>query len=61
MIIQAFRGGGWGIGIMGVIGILIGIFLLANTLLGTQIVIWLSALTLIVGGIAAVVVAFRAR
>ena len=44
MIVQAFRGGGWGIGIMGVIGILIGIFLLGNTLLGAQIVIWLSAL-----------------
>lgn len=61
MLIQAFKGGGWGIGIMGVIGILIGIFLLGNTLLGAQIVIWLSALTLVVGGIAAVVVAFKAR
>ena len=61
MLVQAFKGGGWGIGIMGVIGILIGIFLLANTLLGTQIVIWLTALTLVVGGIAAVVVAFKAR
>jgi uncharacterized membrane protein HdeD (DUF308 family) len=61
MIIQAFKGGGWGVGIMGVIGILIGIFLLANTLIGTQMVIWLSALTLVVGGIAAIVVAFKAR
>jgi uncharacterized membrane protein HdeD (DUF308 family) len=61
MLIQAFKGGGWGAGIMGVIGILLGIFLLANTLIGTQWVIWLSALTLVVGGIAAIVVAFKAR
>ncbi len=61
MLIQAFKGGGWGIGIMGVIGILIGIFLLGNTLLGTQMVIWLSAFTLVVGGIAAIVIAFKAR
>jgi uncharacterized membrane protein HdeD (DUF308 family) len=61
MLIQAFKGGGWGIGIMAVIGILIGIFLLANTLIGTQMVIWLSALTLVVGGVAAIVIAFKAR
>ena len=61
MIIQAFRGGGWGIGIMGVIGILIGIFLLGNTLLGAQIVVWLSALTLVIGGVVAIIVAFRQR
>lgn len=61
MLVQAFGGGGWGIGIMGVIGLLIGIFLLGNTLIGTQIVIWLSALTLVIGGIFAVVFAFRVR
>ena len=61
MLIQAFKGGGWGIGIMGVIGILIGIFLLGNTVLGADMVIWLSALTMVVGGIAAIVIAFKAR
>ena len=61
MLIQAFKGGGWGIGIMGVIGILIGIFLLGNTLLGAQMVVWLSAFTMVVGGIAAIVIAFKAR
>ena len=43
------------------IGILIGVFLLGNTFLGAQMVIWLSALTLVLGGIAAIIVAFRAR
>ncbi len=61
MLIQAFKGGGWGIGVMAVIGILIGIFLLANTLIGTQMVIWLSAATLVIGGIAAIIFAFKAR
>ncbi|MDX1415231.1 MAG: DUF308 domain-containing protein [Candidatus Promineifilaceae bacterium] len=61
MLIQAFKGGGWGIGIMGVIGMLIGVFLLGNTLLGAQLVIYLSAAVLVVGGIAAIVFAFRAR
>lgn len=61
MLIQAFKGGGWGVGIMGVIGLLIGVFLLGNTIIGAQMVIWLSAATLIVGGIAAVYFAFKAR
>ncbi len=61
MLIQAFKGGGWGIGIMAVIGILIGIFLLANTLIGAQMVVWLTAATLVIGGIAAVVMAFKVR
>ena len=61
MLIQAFKGGGWGIGIMGVIGILIGIFLLANTLLSAKILIWLSGFVLVFGGIAAIVIAFKAR
>jgi uncharacterized membrane protein HdeD (DUF308 family) len=61
MLIQAFRGGGWGIGIMAVMGILIGIFLLANTLMSALILIYLSAGVLIVGGVLAVIFAFRAR
>lgn len=61
MLVQAFKGGGWGIGVMAVIGILIGIFLLGNTIIGAQMVVWLSAATLIIGGIIAVFFAFRAR
>ena len=61
MLIQAFKGGGWGIGIMGVMGILIGIFVMGNTLIAEQILIWLSAATLVIGGIAALIFAFKAR
>ncbi len=34
MLIQAFKGGGWGVGIMGVVLILVGIFIMANTFSG---------------------------
>ncbi len=61
MLIQAFRGGGWGVGIMGVLGILVGIFVIGNTLAAAIIYIYLAAATLIVGGIAAIIFAFRAR
>ncbi len=61
MLVQAFRGGGWGVGIMAVMGILIGILLLGNTLMSALILIYLAAGILIVGGIVAVVFAFRLR
>jgi uncharacterized membrane protein HdeD (DUF308 family)/predicted flap endonuclease-1-like 5' DNA nuclease len=60
-LIQAFQGGGWGIGILGVLSIIIGILLLGN--------VWIAAFSLpvvvglfaIVGGILALVAAFRIR
>ena len=61
MLIQAFKGGGWGVGIMGVVLILVGIFILANTLISTAVAIWLSGFVLVIGGIAAIVQAFRQR
>ena len=61
MLIQAFKGGGWGVGIMGVVLILVGIFVLANTLLTTAVAIWLSGFVLVIGGIAAIIQAFRQR
>jgi uncharacterized membrane protein HdeD (DUF308 family) len=61
MLIQAFKGGGWGAGIMGVIGIILGILVLGNTIAAAIIFVYLGAATLIVGGIAAVIFAFRAR
>lgn len=61
MLIQAFQGGGWGVGIMGVVLILVGIFILANTLISTAVAIWLSGFVLVIGGIAAIIQAFRQR
>ncbi len=61
LLIQAFKGGGWGVGIMGVVLILVGIFILGNTLITTAVAIWLSGFVLVIGGIAAIVQAFRQR
>lgn len=59
MIARAFRGEGWGVAILGIVAILIGIFLLANTLIGIQLTVTLSGIALVVGGIAAIVFSFR--
>jgi len=59
MLIRAFRGDGWGVGVTGVIVILVGIFLLANTLIGIQLTVTLVGIVLVVGGIAAIVMSFR--
>jgi uncharacterized membrane protein HdeD (DUF308 family) len=59
MLVRAFRGGGWGIGILGVMAILIGIFLLANTWIGIQLTVTLAGITLVIGGIAAIAMSFR--
>ena len=61
MLIQAFKGGGWGAGIMGVIFILLGIFILGNVFITTVTWIWLSGFILVIGGIVAIVQAFRQR
>lgn len=60
-LIQAFQGGGWGVGILGVLSIILGIILLGN--------VWIATLTLpivlgifaILGGILALVGAFRLK
>jgi uncharacterized membrane protein HdeD (DUF308 family) len=61
-IIQAFRGGGWGIGILGVLAILLGIFLIGMPLLATTATAALTlAFLLLIGGVVAIVFAFRMR
>lgn len=60
-IIQAFQGAGWGSAILGVISIIIGIWLLANIGAATLALPWAVGILAIVGGIVAIVAAFRAR
>lgn len=58
-LIQAFSGGGWGVGILGALSILIGLLLIANPLLGAAtLVILLGGLSLI-GGVISIIYAFR--
>lgn len=60
-IIQAFQGAGWGSAILGILSIIIGIWLLANIGAATLALPWAVGLLAIIGGIIAIVAAFRAR
>ncbi len=60
-IIQAFRGGGLGIGVMGVLSIIFGIILLSNVWVATFSLPLVLGIFGIVLGIVAVVAAFRLR
>lgn len=64
-ILQGFRGAGWGAAILGVISLLLGIFLMVNafddTLLTAATLAILAGIFAIIGGIAAIVMAFRMR
>jgi len=60
-LIQAFQGAGWGAGILGVLSILFGIVLLANPLVGAVTLPFIFGFLGIVGGIAALVMAFKMK
>ena len=60
-LIQAFQGAGWGAGILGVLSILFGIVLLANPVVGAVTLPFIFGFLGIVGGIAALVMAFRMK
>jgi len=60
-LIQAFKGGGWGVGILGALSILFGLILLANVLLATFSVPWVLGVLGIVGGVIAIVYSFRLK
>lgn len=60
-LIQAFQGGGWGIGILGVLSILFGLFLMFNPLAAAVALPIVLGIFGIVGGIFAIIAAFRLR
>ena len=62
-LVLAFRGGGWGAGILGALSILFGIILILNYANLTTVLtfIWIVAILAIAGGIAQIVVAFQQR
>lgn len=60
-LIQAFQGAGWGMGAMGVISILFGIFLVRNPLPASFALPWVFAIFAIAGGIAAIVLAYKVK
>jgi uncharacterized membrane protein HdeD (DUF308 family) len=60
-LIQAFKGGGWGGGILGVLTIFIGLILVLNPLIGLVALPFVLGGFMLAGGIAAIVVSFRLR
>jgi len=60
-IYQAFKGAGWGAGILGALSIIFGIILVANPILGAAALPWVLGIFGVVGGIFAIIAAFRMR
>jgi len=60
-LVVAFQGGGWGMGALAVLGILFGLFLVINPLIGVAALTLILAIVMLVGGVGAVIQAFRMR
>lgn len=60
-IVKAFTGGGWGIGALGALSIVLGLWLLSNRLTATLVFPWVAGILAIAFGIAGIFAAFRAR
>jgi len=60
-LIVAFQGGGWGMGALSVLGILFGLFLVINPLIGVATLTLILAILMLIGGVGAVFQAFRMR
>lgn len=60
-LIQAFQGGGWGVGILGILGLIFGVILVLNPLIGLLALPFVLGGIMLIGGIAAIALAFRTR
>ncbi len=60
-IVQAFQGGGWGIGILGGLSVIIGVWLLLNAWAAAAMLPWVLGILAIIGGIFAIVMAFKLK
>jgi uncharacterized membrane protein HdeD (DUF308 family) len=60
-LVVALQGGGWGMGALSVLGILFGLFLVINPLIGAAALTLILGIFMFIGGVAAVIQAFRMR
>ena len=60
-LVQALRGAGWGIGLLGIINLIFGVILLSNTLIGIASLPLIIGIFALIGGIGTIFMAFRLR
>jgi uncharacterized membrane protein HdeD (DUF308 family) len=60
-IILGIKDRSWGIGILSVLNVLLGVFLLGNEVLGATLLVWVLAGAGIIGGIGAIAMSFHER
>jgi len=60
-LVAAFQGEGWGVGIFGLVSLVIGLVLMFNSLVGGAVLIWLTALLLVIQGGVGVIWSFVRR
>ncbi len=61
MLIAAFKGAGWGAGIMGALGVLLGLFLMWNPLAAALTLPWVLGVFALVGGIINIYMSFKIK
>jgi uncharacterized membrane protein HdeD (DUF308 family) len=60
-IIRGFQGAGWAAILLGALSIILGIFILSNIWMAALALPWVFGILAIIGGIAAIVMAFRVK
>ncbi len=60
-LVQAFQGAGWGAGVLGVLSVIFGIWLMLDPVKFALVTPWVVGVFAIVGGILALVTAFRLK
>lgn len=60
-LIMAFKGEGWGAGILGVLSIIFGLILLSQPVIGAAALAYVLGIFGIIGGIFAIVIAFKLK
>jgi uncharacterized membrane protein HdeD (DUF308 family) len=60
-LVVALQGGGWGMGALSVLGILLGLFLVINPLIGVATLTLILAIFMLIGGVGAIIQALRMR
>ena len=61
VLASVLKGGGWGMGVLGILSIVLGLLLLTNSLVGFLVLPWVFGFFLIIGGIGTVIWGMKMR